>query len=249
MTDNSAAFHPQSDDVFARIAKDYDRYCDWFSLYIQRIWKRAFARQIIVENGDIWLDLASGTGDIPARVLKNKRHIEVACTDICQPMLDVARNKLSRYSTVSYARIDACRMPEVANDSQGLITMAFGMKIIPRDSAMREIYRCLKPGGVFLCIEASTIPLPWLHRLYLVYMNICLPIMGRLIAAGDASTYDYLLRGIHDFPDADAFSTELTAQGFTDISYQRLSLGIVAIHRAAKAPTQINVTASSRQSL
>jgi demethylmenaquinone methyltransferase / 2-methoxy-6-polyprenyl-1,4-benzoquinol methylase len=233
MSDNAAEFHAPEDDVFARIAGDYDRYCDYFSLYIQRHWKRSFVAQVARETGDTLLDLASGTGDIPQRVLK-KRKVRIAVTDICEPMLNVARRKLDGQDGISFGYLDACDMAGIADSSFDIITMAFGMKIIDRQKALAEIHRCLKPGGVFLNIDASVIPLPWLQRLYLSYMDTCLPLMGRLIARGDAGAYQYLLKGIHDFPGGPDFADELRGYGFGDVTVRPLTLGIVAIHRAVK---------------
>ena len=235
MNDNSAQFHLEADDVFARIAKDYDRYCDYFSLYIHRLWKRALAAQVTLEKAGDWLDLASGTGDIPARVLRRPGHpANVVVSDICQPMLDVARRKLPQTTGLTYSLLDACDMATIPDNSFNLITMAFAMKIVDRSRALAEIRRCLKPGGVFLCLEASRIGWSPLHRLYLAYMNACLPIMGRLMTHGDPATYNYLLRGIHDFPGAPALADELRTHGFDAVTYRPLSLGIVAIQRAVK---------------
>jgi demethylmenaquinone methyltransferase / 2-methoxy-6-polyprenyl-1,4-benzoquinol methylase len=233
MTDNAAEFHAPEDDVFARIAGHYDRYCNYFSLYIQRHWKHEFATQAAREAGDSLLDIASGTGDIPQRVLR-RRQIRISVTDICEPMLNIARRKLGGRDGVTFRYLDACDMSDVADNSYDIITMAFGMKIIDRQAALAEIFRCLKPGGVFLNIDASVIPLPWLQRLYLNYMDTCLPLMGRIIANGDASAYQYLLKGIHDFPGGQAFAAELHAYGFDDTTFRPLTLGIVAIHRAVK---------------
>ncbi len=234
MSDNAAEFHAPEDDVFARIAGNYDRYCDYFSLYIQRHWKHTFASQVAREAGDSLLDIASGTGDVPQRVLK-QRCFRIAVTDICEPMLNVARRKLDGQDGVSFRFLDACDMADIADNSFDIITMAFGMKIIDRHRALAEILRCLKPGGVFLNIDASVIPLPWLQRLYLSYMDTCLPLMGRIIANGDAGAYQYLLKGIHDFPGAAAFADELRGHGFSHVTFRPLTLGIVAIHRAVKS--------------
>lgn len=233
MTENAAQFEAERDDVFARIAHNYDRYCDYFSLYIQRLWKRTFAREVASYAGD-WLDLASGTGDIPFRVLQYRpRSGKVLVSDICQPMLEVAKAKFKRQD-VQYVLLDACALTDIPDESYDVISMAFAMKIIDREKALTEIYRCLKPGGVFLCIEASRIGWSPLHALYLTYMDICLPLMGRIIARGDHSAYDYLLRGIHDFPGGRVLAETMEAKGFNSVSYRPLSFGIVAIHRAFK---------------
>jgi ubiquinone/menaquinone biosynthesis C-methylase UbiE len=65
-------------------------------------------------------------------------------------------------------------------------------------------------------------------------MDLCMPLIGRLATGGDASAYAYLLRGVHEFPDQLALARELREQGFQDVTFESLSLGIVALHRAVK---------------
>jgi demethylmenaquinone methyltransferase / 2-methoxy-6-polyprenyl-1,4-benzoquinol methylase len=83
-------------------------------------------------------------------------------------------------------------------------------------------------------MEASEIPFRPLHRAYLSYMNFCLPAIGLVATGGDRSAYEYLLRGIHEFPNAPTLANEIAARGFTDVSYRRFTLGIVAMHEARK---------------
>ena len=65
-------------------------------------------------------------------------------------------------------------------------------------------------------------------------MAFCMPLLGWLATGGDASAYRYLLRGIKGFPSAEDLAGELIMRGFEDVSFERLSLGIVAIHTARK---------------
>ena len=93
------------------------------------------------------------------------------------------------------------------------------------------------PGGRLIVLESSNIPWQWLYRVYRLYMNLCVPVIGWIATQGDASAYKYLLRGMENFPTADEFAEELDSLGFADISFERLSLGIVAIHTARKPGT------------
>jgi ubiquinone/menaquinone biosynthesis C-methylase UbiE len=61
-----------------------------------------------------------------------------------------------------------------------------------------------------------------------------MPAIGWAATGGDTSAYDYLLKGVCGFPGAAKFADEIAAQGFVDVTYERLSLGIVAIHSARK---------------
>lgn len=237
MTANAARFASQADDVFGRIAGRYDVLCDVFSLGIHRLWKRRVADVIANEPWSVLLDGASGTGDIVMRVVA---HEQVAgrtliAADISGAMLAIAERRLgSMAGQVELRRLDAEAMPEIADASVDAYSMSLVMKICDRRRALAEAFRVLKPGGRLVILEASNIRWRPLHRAYLAYMRVCMPVLGWLATGGDASAYRYLLHGIRDFPSADAFADEIAASGFEGVTVERLSLGIVAIHVARK---------------
>lgn len=234
-TPNAAEFHAAEDDVFARIARRYDLLCDLFSLGAHRLWKSHMARRLAEHPAEVLLDLASGTGDIPLRLLRRPGAAgSVLVTDLSPSMLSLAREKLAGQAACSFAIADAEALADHADASVDLISISFGMKICDRHRVAAEALRVLKPGGGFFCLEAARMPWPWLHRAYLAYMGWCLPMIASLAVDGDRSAYDYLLRGIHEFPDQDSFAAELAAAGFVDVRYENLTLGIVALHIAAK---------------
>ncbi len=235
---NAAAFDPAADNVFARIAGRYDRLCDVFSLFIHRRWKAHMAACIAAHPGAVVLDVASGTGDIPVRVLRRLgaaaagRTIWV--TDLCPQMLAIARTKLGDRPGVRPILADAHALADFPAASVDLFSISFGMKICDRARVLAEAHRVLKPGGTFFCLEAARIGFGPLHAAYLAYMRWCMPLIGRLATGGDASAYAYLLKGVHDFPDQRGFAREIETFGFRDVAYDNLSLGIVALHRATK---------------
>jgi demethylmenaquinone methyltransferase / 2-methoxy-6-polyprenyl-1,4-benzoquinol methylase len=65
-------------------------------------------------------------------------------------------------------------------------------------------------------------------------MALCLPVVGWVATGGDASAYRYLLRGIAAFPDAEGLAAELRDAGFEQVRFERLTLGVAAIHVARK---------------
>jgi demethylmenaquinone methyltransferase/2-methoxy-6-polyprenyl-1,4-benzoquinol methylase len=235
---NSAEFTPASDNVFARISGRYDRLCDVFSLGAHRLWKAFMARRMADLPGHTILDLASGTGDIPlrlTRVLQNGDNRVIWLSDVCPEMLDIARRKLA--GAISDERIliaDAERLAAWSDDSVDMVSISFGMKICDRGRVLTEAFRVLRPGGYFLCLEAARIPFEPLHQVYLAYMRLCMPLIGSIASGGDRSAYDYLLRGVHEFPDQKTFAGEMTKVGYREIRISNLTLGVVALHQGRK---------------
>jgi demethylmenaquinone methyltransferase/2-methoxy-6-polyprenyl-1,4-benzoquinol methylase len=241
---NAADFHAQTDDVFGRIATRYDLLCDLFSLGIHRFWKRRVATLIAQEPWTCLLDAAAGTGDVVLRVA-NQQTLQpeqiVITSDISPQMLAIARKRAgSLAASLDFRILDAHSMPSIQSNSVDLYSISLGLKICDRSNVLREAMRVLRPGGRFVSLEASNITWPWLHRAYLTYMSLCMPLIGWVATGGDASAYRYLLKGIQDFPNAEAFAAELSSVGFDDVSFERLSFGIVAIHIARKPLTNHN---------
>jgi demethylmenaquinone methyltransferase/2-methoxy-6-polyprenyl-1,4-benzoquinol methylase len=236
--ENAAEFHAQQDDVFGRIASRYALLCDLFSFGIHRLWKQRVATVIAKEPWSQLLDCATGTGDIILRVLNHKSlqpDQTMVVSDISPQMLSIARQRLS-YTNVSveFKLLDAHSMPSIHSSSMDLYSISLALKICERGQVLREAMRILRPGGRMVILEASNISPPRLHRMYLRYMKICMPIVGWVATGGDTSAYKYLLKGIEDFPTAEELAAELASIGFQDISFERLSLGIAAIHVARK---------------
>jgi ubiquinone/menaquinone biosynthesis methyltransferase len=237
-TANAANFHTQADDVFGRIASRYDLLSDLFSFGIHRLWKRRVATLIASESWTNLLDAAAGTGDVVLQVARHQ-HLQaqqkIVASDISPQMLAIARTRAARLGVALEFRIlDAHAMPEIADASVDLYSISLGLKICERAQVLREALRVLRPGGRLIALEASNIRWRWLHRAYLAYMAFCMPVIGWVATGGDASAYRYLLKGIQDFPGAEALAVEMAGLGFEEVSFERLSLGIVAIHIARK---------------
>ena len=245
---NAARFAWQDDDVFGRIAARYDVLCDVFSAGLHRLWKRRVARRIASEPWSTLLDGATGTGDIILRVLAGAPSGTIIATDISPAMLAIARRRLADHAdAVRIERSDAEAMDTIADASVDAYSLSLALKICDRRRALAEALRVLRPGGRLFVLEASTIPWPLLHRAYLAYMAVCMPVLGWLATGGDASAYRYLLKGIREFPGAEALALEIADAGFAEVAFERLSLGIVAIHTARKPdPSRVDSDGQAR---
>lgn len=233
---NPADFRFEHDDVFGRIAERYDLLCDLFSFGIHRLWKRAVARRIASEQWNCLLDGATGTGDIIHRLQsQDVGDRTIIAADVSQKMLALAEHRLrSRAENVQLQLLNAQAMPSIESGSVDAYSISLALKICDRSLVLQEAMRVLRPGGRLIILEASNIRWAILNRLYLSYMAFCMPVVGYIATGGDSSAYKYLLQGIRGFPTAEELADELREIGFEDVGFERLSLGIVAIHIARK---------------
>ncbi|MBN9279013.1 MAG: ubiquinone/menaquinone biosynthesis methyltransferase [Hyphomicrobium sp.] len=236
---NAAHFDMRVDDIFARIAGRYDLLCDLFSLGLHRLWKRRVANLIALAPWQSMLDAAAGTGAIALRLAKlhpeRCRSGSIVVSDISLPMLAIAEQRTAALGVpFAFRRLDAHEMPEIADASVDLYSISLALKICDRHRVFAEALRVLRPGGTFIALEASSIGSARMQQLYLIYMRLCMPLIGWIATRGDASAYLYLLRGIEAFPDAANLAEEMRGMGFEDVTFERMTLGIVAIHMARK---------------
>ena len=78
-------------------------------------------------------------------------------------------------------------------------------------------------------LEFSQPPNASLARLYDWYSRMILPRLGAAISgAGDA--YAYLPESVRKFPNADGLAVMLREAGFVEVSFERMTFGVVALH-------------------
>ena len=237
MSNKNSANYDSHDDVFARTAESYDLLCDLFSLYSHRLWKSRLAKEIVKTDGDVLLDIAAGTGDIALRVAsnKNRKTKKIILGDLCPKMLEVAKNKaLKKGVKCEFEIINAHDLSSYKDNSVDIISISFAMKICERDKVLLQAHRVLKSGGTFYCLEAARIPITVLHKLYLGYMSLCVPLIATIVTKGDRSAYNYLLKGINDFPNQKQLKIEIEQSGFRNVKYINMTFGIVALHSGKK---------------
>ena len=222
--------------VFQSVAQRYDLMNDLMSGGLHRVWKNAMVNALNPPRADApfaLLDVAGGTGDIAFRAAEASGYgFQATVCDINPNMLSVGRERAVKRrldGQVSFVEGNAETLP-FPDRHFDAYTIAFGIRNVPRiDTALGEAFRVLKPGGRFLCLEFSTVDVPGLDRLYDLFSFKVIPALGRAVT-GDAASYQYLVESIRRFPKPNPFAEMVRAAGFSRVSWQSLSGGIVALH-------------------
>ena len=223
--------------VFASVAGKYDVMNDLMSFGAHRLWKHFTLSLTGLRAGQSALDVAGGTGDLAAVMLRQlaKTGREVL-SDINPAMLEVGRDRLLDLGLVGNVECivaDAERLP-FEDNAFDCVTIGFGLRnVTDKAAALKSMHRVLKPGGQLLVLEFSTPVAPGLKPLYDAYSFKVLPWLGNLVAK-DAASYRYLAESIRMHPSQEVLLDMLRTAGFGLARYHNLSGGIVAVHRGYK---------------
>ena len=219
--------------VFKDVFRKYDLMNDLMSLGIHRLWKKTFINWLNPQVNTRLIDVASGTGDI-AKLFLDKVDYEsnVCCVDENKDMLKISRKKLNDTTNVKWYCNSAEKLP-FKNDEFDYYTISFGIRNINNvNSALKEAFRVLKPGGRLLCLEFSKVENKVLNRFYQIYSK-SIPKIGKIVV-GKSEPYKYLINSIEKFHSQKELLNLLKKHNFVNLSHRNLSGGIVAMHSGWK---------------
>jgi demethylmenaquinone methyltransferase/2-methoxy-6-polyprenyl-1,4-benzoquinol methylase len=223
-------------EVFHNVAKRYDLMNDLMSGGLHRVWKNLMIETLNPPRGQApfkMLDVAGGTGDISFRAAKVAGpHFHSTVCDINTDMLSVGRERAQTQGLED--RVDFIEGNAEAlaftDTSFDAYTIAFGIRNVPQiPLALREAYRVLKPGSRFLCLEFSAVTMPGLDTIYDLFSFNVIPQIGKAVT-GDAESYRYLVESIRQFPTPETFAEMIREAGFSRVTHEIFSGGIVALH-------------------
>jgi demethylmenaquinone methyltransferase/2-methoxy-6-polyprenyl-1,4-benzoquinol methylase len=219
-------------EVFTSVSKNYDVMNDAMSFGMHRLWKKILVELACVEDEDVILDIASGTGDISKIISREYPNTSIFMTDINYNMLDEGRNRAideNFNSNCSFCQLDGEVLP-FDNDTFDLITIGFGLRnFTNKEKGLSEMKRCLKKNGKLLVLEFSKPNNQIFSKIYDWYSFNILPKLGSLLA-NDSESYQYLAESIRMHPDQEKLKEMMQDVGLVDCKFYNLLNGVVAIH-------------------
>jgi demethylmenaquinone methyltransferase/2-methoxy-6-polyprenyl-1,4-benzoquinol methylase len=222
--------------MFSDIAPRYDLLNHVLSLNIDRAWRRKALELLSWKDrpAGVYLDLCAGTLDVGAALTRQHGFKGfVVGADFAVPMLRHGRGKAPT-RVLAPVGADAVCLPLASRSVDGAI-VAFGIRnVADLGAGLREVRRVLKPGGRLVILEFSTPPNALVRAVYHGYFHHVLPLVGRAVS-GHRSAYSYLPMSVAHFPTEERLAEQVRQAGFDTVTWQRLMLGIAAIHVARAA--------------
>ena len=226
----------QVEKMFDNISTDYDGLNRVISFGIDVKWRRKVVALVARQKPDLVLDIATGTGDLAINLAKGTGATKIFGLDISEGMLSVGRKKIAKEqlsNRIEMLQGDSEALP-FEDNSFDAITVAFGVRNFENlEIGLSEIYRVLKPGGIFVILETSVPTKFPFKQGYNLYTRYLLPLIGKLFSK-DQNAYSYLSESAAAFPYGERFNNILRKSGFINIENKPQTLGVATIYTASK---------------
>jgi demethylmenaquinone methyltransferase/2-methoxy-6-polyprenyl-1,4-benzoquinol methylase len=230
VTDDKGA---QVSAMFTRIAHRYDLMNTLMTGGRHHAWRHATARAVAGAPPGPVLDLATGTCDLALALRREHGDRLVVGADFSEGMLAEGRRKLravgERHTVLVAA--DALALP-FRDRTFACVTSAFLLRnLADLARGLGEMRRVTRTGGIVAALEIVRPALPGWRRVFAFGFGRLVPALGALIA-GDRQAYTYLPRSVEAFLTPGDLTGLMRELGFRDVTYRRLALGAIALHRA-----------------
>jgi demethylmenaquinone methyltransferase/2-methoxy-6-polyprenyl-1,4-benzoquinol methylase len=229
-------------NLFTRIAEKYDLINDVMTGSLHRSWKKTLvehaAQALKDKTNTRILDLCTGTGDIADLWIADSRVSEIIAIDTCAPMLASGYKKLKKKyqgdpPKLKMLEADALEL-YYPHEHFDAVTISFGLRNVKdADKCLAEIYRVLKPGGYFACLDLGHPSIPFIDWLYKKVFLKMVPTLGASFAK-DKDAYQYLIDSLNTWPSQKTLSEAMYDFGFKRSYYKNIMLGAIGLVVAEK---------------
>ena len=223
--------------MFSLIAPRYDFLNTFLSFGRDRYWRRFAVNQLPKKKNALFLDMATGTGDVAIEIVKlHPPDTRVIGIDFSEHMLELAKKKIKETGFQHQIDLrcgDVTALPYGDKTFDAAI-IAFGIRNIPDyKKGIKEMTRVLKDGGKVVILEFTSVQKKFFKWLFRLYLKNILPLLGGIIS-GQKSAYTYLSCSVLDFPNPEELKRIMEDAGLKKVEFYNLTLSIVSIHVGKK---------------
>ena len=219
---------------FDRVAPRYDLMRVLISGGREDAWKRETLLGALRVPPRRCLDLATGTGDVAALLLRTYPRASLVGLDGNRAMLSRAGGKIPG-SGAHWLLGDLNRLPILA-DTFDVVTVAYGLRYA---TDLPLFLKCcaatLRPGGVFWSFDLGRPASRVLAAVWSAYLLVAGTLLGTFLH-GRPTTYWHLVETLHAYPGQSRVAEWLRDAGFVEVTCRELMGGMLAVHVARKAP-------------
>lgn len=221
--------------MFDTISHEYDSLNRVISFGIDVQWRKNIVKLVSTIRPKKILDIATGTGDL-AILMKDTKAEKIIGLDISAGMLEVGREKINKKGLSNQIELilgDSENIPFEEN-SFDAITVSFGIRNFENlEKGLSEIYRVLKPEGIFVILETSVPEKFPFKQGYHFYTQTIMPLIGKIFSK-DKVAYRYLADSASIFPYGETLNNILQKIGFIDVKHAPQTMGVATIYSASK---------------
>ncbi|PWI30889.1 bifunctional demethylmenaquinone methyltransferase/2-methoxy-6-polyprenyl-1,4-benzoquinol methylase UbiE [Flavobacteriaceae bacterium LYZ1037] len=221
--------------MFDAISKEYDGLNRVISFGIDIKWRKKVIKIVASSQPEMVLDIATGTGDMAINLAETSAK-KIIGLDISEGMLNVGKQKILKKGLENKIEMvvgDSENLP-FENNTFDAITVGFGVRNFESlEKGLAEIYRVLKPKGVFVILETSVPTKTPFKQGYNFYTKSIMPIIGKLFSK-DQSAYRYLSDSASVFPYGEALNNILREIGFINVTNKPQTFGVATIYTSSK---------------
>jgi demethylmenaquinone methyltransferase/2-methoxy-6-polyprenyl-1,4-benzoquinol methylase len=193
-------------------------------------------RKIVIRKANLspvgtLLDLGAGTGDLAAEATRQYPQAHIIAADFTLGMMQAGQKRPG--PQLEFSAADALHIPFDSQVFDAVVSGFLLRNVVDLDRALREQWRVLKPGGVFVALDTTQPKRSLLSPFINFHMHHVIPFLGQLLT-GNRDAYVYLPETTENFLTAETLAQHLTDAGFEQVQFQRYMFDTTAIHWAVK---------------
>jgi demethylmenaquinone methyltransferase/2-methoxy-6-polyprenyl-1,4-benzoquinol methylase len=233
MADTAEAdFLDRQQQLFARIAGNYDLINHLMTGWQDRRWRRYAVSKLRLSHSARLLDIGSGNGQVVQEAYRQYPDCRPVAADLTREMMMVGKMRHAEIPT-AWAQADSARLPFEGESFQAVISAFLVRNLSDILQGLRDQRRVLQPGGRIVVLDTSRPPQHLLAPLIRFYMNKVIPTLGGLLT-GYKAAYHYLNDSTARFLPAEELAACLETAGFRDVAYRKFALGLISVHWGVK---------------
>jgi demethylmenaquinone methyltransferase/2-methoxy-6-polyprenyl-1,4-benzoquinol methylase len=225
----------QVTEMFDNISGNYDFMNRIMTFGIDVKWRKKVVKMVAETKAEKILDIATGTGDF-AIMLAGIKPKKIVGLDISSGMLEIGKQKVKEKGLDNLIEMVLGDSEKLLFDDNSFdaVTVGFGVRNFEDlDKGLSEIYRVLKPKGIFVVLETSQPDKFPFRQIYKFHSKYIIPLLGSLFSK-DKKAYEYLPESADAFPYGEAFNNILRKNKFISVQNKPQFFGAATIYKAFK---------------